>query len=89
MRGKSIALSGLAVVALLAPAAATVAAAPAATASPAFSRLCYPDTCDLVTEYYSDDSHTTLVGEHEDGVCGSLDWGDVTAYTATVQDHCP
>jgi hypothetical protein len=57
-------------------------------AAPAAAEPCYLDSCDIVTEYYSDASLTTIVGEHEDGVCGYTDWGVQTPYWRTYQDRC-
>ena len=81
MRKKSLVLSCLAVVTLLAPAAPAVAA-------PRAPLVCFLDSCDIITVYYSDASYTTVVGMHEDGVCGQNIWGEQTQYYTTSQDHC-
>ncbi|HTZ44172.1 MAG TPA: hypothetical protein VMB79_09935 [Jatrophihabitans sp.] len=81
MHAKPLALSCLAVAALLAPAVPAVAA-------PSATPVCTPDNCDFLFEYYSDASHTTRVGEYEDGPCGSIAWGQQTGYFVRIQRTC-
>jgi len=81
VRKRSVALSCLAVVTLLAPAAPAVAA-------PRAPLVCDLDSCDILTVYYSDASYTTMVGVHEDGVCGQNIWGEQTDYYEITQNHC-
>ncbi|MDQ2837269.1 MAG: hypothetical protein M3Y42_11050 [Actinomycetota bacterium] len=74
---------------------AAVAAAVVAGAllSPAVSAQagipqCTPDNCDTITYYFSDATHTVLVGEHEDGPCGYIDTGVQTAYVTISRRTC-
>ena len=68
-------LSGGALLAPAAPATATITP-------------CTVDHCDFLIEYYSDATKTVRVGEHEDGPCGYIDWGQVTQYVSRFQRTC-
>jgi hypothetical protein len=70
---------------LLAAGALLTPATPAGAA-----QYCYWDNCGVITVYYSDANHTTIVGEYWSGGsdCGWTDWGDQTVYTGTMFYHC-
>jgi hypothetical protein len=62
---------------------------PASPASAA--QYCYWENCSVITVYYSDASHTTIVGEYWMGQgvdCGWSDWGDQTVYTGALFYRC-
>jgi hypothetical protein len=75
----ALAAATLAGAALLAPASPA-----AATRTPCTAEY----RCDVLRQYFSDSTKTYLVGEYENGFCGQVNWGQVTAYVERVLIHC-